>query len=134
MKDFAHISASSVDHALSVLQDHGQGAYLMAGGQDLLFRIKKYIVQPTCVVDLKTIPGMKSITFASEDSLRIGSLVTLSEIASSPDIRKHFTVLADATGTVASPQIRNMGTIGGNDYGRNDRKTSSPKPICSSRW
>ncbi len=94
MKDFAHISASSVDHALSVLQDHGQGAYLMAGGQDLLFRIKKYIVQPTCVVDLKTIPGMKSITFASEGSLRIGSLVTLSEIAFSPDIRKHYTVLA----------------------------------------
>jgi len=114
LKDFAHISASSIDHALSVLQDHGQGAYLMAGGQDLLFRIKKYIVQPTCVVDLKTIPGMKSITFASEGSLRIGSLVTLSEIASSPDIRKHYTVLADATGTVASPQIRNMGTIGGN--------------------
>ena len=107
MKEFAHISASSVDHALSVLRDHGQGAYLMAGGQDLLFRIKKYIVQPTCVVDLKTIPGMRSITVTPEGNLRIGSLTTLSEIASSPDVRKHYTVLADATGAVASPQNRN---------------------------
>ena len=114
MKEFAHISASSVDHALSVLQQYGQEAHLMAGGQDLLFRIKKYIVQPACIVDLKTIPGMSSITFAPEGSLRIGSLATLTEIASSPDIRKHYTALAEATGAVASPQIRNMGTIGGN--------------------
>jgi xanthine dehydrogenase YagS FAD-binding subunit len=114
LKEFAHISASSVDHALSVLQQYGPEAHLMAGGQDLLFRIKKYIVQPACIVDLKTIPGMSSITFAPEGSLRIGSLATLAEIASSPDIRKHYTALAEATGAVASPQIRNMGTIGGN--------------------
>ena len=114
MKEFAHISASSVDHALSVLQQYGQEAHLMAGGQDLLFRIKKYIVQPACIVDLKTIPGMSSITFTPEGSLKIGSLATLAEIASSPDIRNHYTALAEATGAVASPQIRNMGTIGGN--------------------
>jgi len=114
LKEFAHISASSVDHALSVLQQYGQEAHLMAGGQDLLFRIKKYIVQPACIVDLKTIPGMSSITFTPEGSLKIGSLATLAEIASSPDIRNHYTALAEATGAVASPQIRNMGTIGGN--------------------
>jgi len=114
LKEFAHIRASSVDHALSVLQQYGQEAHLMAGGQDLLFRIKKYIVQPACIVDLKTIPGMSSITFTPEGSLKIGSLATLAEIASSPDIRNHYTALAEATGAVASPQIRNMGTIGGN--------------------
>ena len=114
MKDFTHVSASSVDHALSVLEKYGQKAHVMAGGQDLLFRIKKYIVEPSCVIDLKTIPGLKSIEIEPGGNLRIGSLATLSEIASSSEIKKNYSVLAEAALAVASPQIRNLGTIGGN--------------------
>jgi xanthine dehydrogenase YagS FAD-binding subunit len=113
VKSFEHVSATSVEHALSVLEKHGQEGRVMAGGQDLLFRIKKYIVQPSCIVDLKTIPGLSYIR-AETGSLKIGALTTLSEIASSPHLRDGFSILAQAAGSVASPQIRNLGTLGGN--------------------
>lgn len=114
MINFEHVNASSVDHALSVLARHGEGACVLAGGQDLLFRIKKYIVKPACVVNLKTIPGLRFIRSEAGGGLKLGALTTLSDIAASPEVREQYTVLAQAAGVVASPQIRNMGTIGGN--------------------
>lgn len=114
MKSFAHVNASSVDHALSVLEKYGQEACVMAGGQDLLFRIKKYLVKPSCVVNLKTIPGLSYVRFEPAEGLKIGALTTLSQIAASAEVRKRYSVLAQAARLVASPQIRNLGTIGGN--------------------
>jgi xanthine dehydrogenase YagS FAD-binding subunit len=113
LKEFEHVNASSLEHALSVLGRYGQGAHVMAGGQDLLFRIKKYIVKPDCVINLKTIPGLGYIA-NSDHPLRIGALTTLSQIATSPLVRESYAVLAQAASLVASPQIRNLGTIGGN--------------------
>jgi len=113
VKNFEHVSATSVEHALSTLAKYGPEGRVMAGGQDLLFRIKKYIVQPRCVVDIKTIPGLSYVR-PGADGLRIGALTTLSEIASSPHLRNGCSVLAQAAGVVASPQIRNLGTAGGN--------------------
>ena len=114
MIDFKHIDAASTEHALSVLAQYGQGARLLAGGQDLLFRIKKYIVKPECVINLKTIPGLNYIHSNPRDNLRIGALTTLSAIAHSAALQQSYTVLAQAASVVASPQIRNMGTLGGN--------------------
>ena len=114
MKDFVHVSPSSVDQALSVLSDYGANARVIAGGQDLLFRIKKYLVQPTHLVDLKTIGGLSYIRFNPEGDLRIGALTTLAAIAGSTEVRERYPVLAQAAQVVGSPQIRNMGTIGGN--------------------
>ncbi len=114
MINFKHIDASSTDHALSVLSQYGEGARVLAGGQDLLFRIKKYIVKPECVVNLKTIPGLNYIRLTPEENLRIGALTTLSKIAESAELQQRYSVLAQAAGVVASPQIRNMGTLGGN--------------------
>lgn len=113
MKSFEHVTATSVDHALGVLEKYGPQARVIAGGQDLLFRIKKYIVQPACIVDLKTIPGLSYIR-SDNGTIKIGALTTLSEIASSPQLRNGIRVLAEAAGLVASPQIRNLGTLGGN--------------------
>jgi xanthine dehydrogenase YagS FAD-binding subunit len=112
--NFRHIDASSTAHALSVLSQYGEGARVLAGGQDLLFRIKKYIVKPECVVNIKTIPGLSYIHSEPQDHLRIGALTTLSQIAQSSEIRQRYNVLGQAAGVVASPQIRNMGTLAGN--------------------
>jgi xanthine dehydrogenase YagS FAD-binding subunit len=112
--NFRHIDAASTEHALSVLAQYGEGARILAGGQDLLFRIKKYIVKPDCVVNLKTIPGLKFIHSKPEENLTIGALTTLSAIAQSAELRQDYTALAQAAGVVASPQIRNMGTLAGN--------------------
>jgi len=112
--DFKHIDAASTDHALSVLAQYGEGARVLAGGQDLLFRIKKYIVQPECVVNIKSIPGLNYVRFTADEGLRIGALTTLSAIARSKEVRQNYAALAQAAAVVASPQIRNMGTLGGN--------------------
>ena len=114
MIDFKHIDATSTEHALSVLAQHGEAARVLAGGQDLLFRIKKYIVQPECVVNIKTIPGLSYIRSNPDEGLRIGALTTLSAIARSVEVRQSYAALAQAAAVVASPQIRNMGTVGGN--------------------
>jgi xanthine dehydrogenase YagS FAD-binding subunit len=112
--DFKHIDATSTEHALSVLAQHGEAARVLAGGQDLLFRIKKYIVQPECVGNIKTIPGLSYIRSNPDEGLRIGALTTLSAIARSMEVRQSYAALAQAAAVVASPQIRNMGTLGGN--------------------
>jgi xanthine dehydrogenase YagS FAD-binding subunit len=112
--NFKHIDASSTEHALSVLAQYGEGARVLAGGQDLLFRIKKYIVKPECVVNIKSIPGLSYIRSKPQENLRIGALTTLSQIAHSSELQQRYSVLTQAAGVVASPQIRNMGTLAGN--------------------
>jgi xanthine dehydrogenase YagS FAD-binding subunit len=112
--NFKHIDAASAEHAVSVLAQYGEGARVLAGGQDLLFRIKKYIVKPECVVNVKSIPGLNYIRAHADQSLSIGALTTLSQIARSPELRQKYRVLAEAAEVVASPQIRNMGTLAGN--------------------
>ena len=99
---------------MAALGRYGEGARILAGGQDLLFRIKKYIVEPECVINLKTIPGLSAIRSSADDGLRIGALTTLSAIARSAELQRNYAVLAQAAGVVASPQIRNLGTLGGN--------------------
>jgi xanthine dehydrogenase YagS FAD-binding subunit len=112
--NFKHIDASSTEHALSLLTQYGERARVLAGGQDLLFRIKKYIVKPECVVNIKTIPGLSYVHAKPRENLRIGALTTLSQVAQSSELQQKYSVLAQAAGVVASPQIRNMGTLAGN--------------------
>jgi xanthine dehydrogenase YagS FAD-binding subunit len=112
--NFKHIDAASTEDAVAALGRYGEAARVLAGGQDLLFRIKKYIVQPECVINIKTIPGLSYIRSNPEDDLRIGALTTLSQLARSVELQQEYSVLAHAAGVVASPQIRNLGTLGGN--------------------
>jgi len=112
--NFKHINAASTEDALSALSRYGEGAWIMAGGQDLLFRIKKFLVQPQCLINLKNISGLNHIRSSPENTLRIGALTTLSNVAQSAELQKNYSVLAQAAGGVASPQIRNLGTLGGN--------------------
>ncbi|MBI2531987.1 MAG: FAD binding domain-containing protein [Deltaproteobacteria bacterium] len=88
MINFKHINAASTDDALSALGRYGEGARVLAGGQDLLFRIKKYIVQPKCVINLKTIPGLSDIRSKPDENLRIGALTTLSQLARSAELQR----------------------------------------------
>jgi len=112
--NFKHIDASSTEHALSLLAQYGEGARVLAGGQDLLFRIKKYIVKPECGVNIKCIPGLSYIRSKPQENLRIGALTTLSQIEHSSEVQARCSVLNQAAGVVASPQNRNMGTLDGN--------------------
>lgn len=114
MDNFSYVNATNLEQVTSLLSDSGWGEVMViAGGTDLLGELKEYIEIPKTLVNLKSLPGMNSITVNST-GLKIGALATVADIAMHPTILQHYTVLAQAAGSVATPQIRNVGTIGGN--------------------
>jgi xanthine dehydrogenase YagS FAD-binding subunit len=110
MHSFEHVDVSDIETGIGLLCEPETEA--LAGGTDLLGELKRGIRQPRRLVNLKTIPGLGEIR--CDNGLRMGALVTLSEIESHPTIPESFPVLAEAVSLTATPQLRNMGTIGGN--------------------
>ena len=115
MKSFRYISANTVQEAVALLKDYKGKVKLIAGGTDLLGILKDRILPdyPEVLIDIKTISGLGYIEEDAE-GLRIGALVRLADLTKSPLVRKRYKVLAEAAEAAASPQIRNMGTLGGN--------------------
>ena len=115
MKPFRHINARSLSHAMELLAEHGDKARLMAGGTDLLglLKTKAAATYPELVINIKSIPGLDYIK-EDDAGLRIGAMARLADIAHSPEVKKHYRILAEAALSVATPQIRYMGAIGGN--------------------
>src|SRR6476661_8335799 len=112
MKPFEWANASSVEQALSLLDKNSS---LKAGGVDLVDLMKEQIASPSRVVNIRTIEELDYVKLDDADgSLRLGPLVTLGRLADEPIVRQRFTALADAAGHAATPQIRNMATLGGN--------------------
>jgi len=115
MKPFAHFNARSVDEAVQLLAKYEGKAKLNAGGTDLLGVLKDRILPayPEAIINIKTIPGLNTIE-EDEKGIMIGALTPLVDIIRSPLIAKYCPLLQEAARTVASPQIRNVATIGGN--------------------
>ena len=115
MKPFKHFNADSVDEALALLIEYGAKARVTAGGTDLLGVLKSEILPayPEVVINLKPISGLDGIE-ANAGTVRIGALTRLSDIADSPVVKKNCPALARSSASVGSPELRNMGTIGGN--------------------
>src|ERR1700730_18373868 len=110
MNKFAFVDCTTVDEALGQL---GDGATVKAGGIDLLDLMKDGIVTPSTLVNIRNVSSLHGIT-AGADGLHLGPLSTLSEIAAHPEIQQRYTALSDAAGHAATPQVRNMATLGGN--------------------
>ena len=113
MHRFELAQATSTAQARELLAEK-KGGVLKAGGIDLLDHLKEHLLEPPRVVDLKTIPGLDRITVEPDGALRLGPLVTLAKVAAHPAIQKTHPALARACGEAASPQIRNVATLGGN--------------------
>ncbi len=115
MRKFTHINASSVDEAVSWLRRYGQRANVIAGGTDLLGKMKDEILPtyPEAIINLKTIPRLDFIK-EEDGMLKIGALSRLHDIAANPTVKDRYPALAMAAHRTASPNIRQMGTIGGN--------------------
>jgi len=103
----------TLKEACDLLYDFGGTARLIAGGTDLVIALRKGDVKPSCLIDVTNIPELKKIE-ERNGMISIGAAVTHSEIASSSIIKKYGRVLSDAVAEIGSPQIRNVGTIGGN--------------------
>jgi xanthine dehydrogenase YagS FAD-binding subunit len=113
MNRFELVRAQTVAQARELLADR-PGSVLKAGGIDLVDRLKEHLVEPPRLVDLKTIPGLGQIAVDKDGSLRIGALATLAQVAGSTVVKRSYPALASACGSAASPQVRNVATIGGN--------------------
>ena len=120
MKTFEWASPATINEAVQLLKsapatsDIDEAARPMAGGQDLLTTMKDYSTRPTRVVNLKGIRGLDRIQGNGRTGLSIGALVTLSQLEENPVVRASFPGLAEAAHSIATPQIRNLGTVGGN--------------------
>src|SRR5205085_5231024 len=120
MKSFEWASPSSVGEAVSLLKsapaskDVDDEARPIAGGQDLLTTMKEYVTRPARIVNLKGIRGLDRIEPDGKRGLRVGALVTLAQLEESAEVRRNFPALTEAAHSVATPQIRNLGTVGGN--------------------
>ncbi len=115
MKSFVHFNTRSVDEAIHLLKKYEGKAKINAGGTDLLGVLKDRILPeyPEAIINIKTIPGLSMIE-DGEEKILIGALTTLADIINSSLIEKTFPLLKEAALSVASPQIRNVATIGGN--------------------
>ncbi len=116
MKNFLHLNAKELSEAVSILEQYGEGAKIIAGGTDLLTILKDNVYKekiPEVLVNIKTITDLDYISEDAE-GLKIGATTRLTDIASSPLVLSKYPALAEAALKVASPQIRNLGTIGGN--------------------
>jgi xanthine dehydrogenase YagS FAD-binding subunit len=115
MRPFDHHNANSLDQALDLLSAYQGKARLIAGGTDLLGVLKDEILDeaPKALINIKTISGLAGID-ENRDGLTIGALTKLSELERSALIQQKYPLLASAAHAVASPEIRNMGTVGGN--------------------
>jgi xanthine dehydrogenase YagS FAD-binding subunit len=113
MPAFELLQPSSIADAQKLLEHHGRDAWVLAGGMDSFDWLKDRIKKPKVVVDLSGIAELKGIR-ATSDGIEIGAMTTLTEVVQHPVIKEKYKLLAESAELVASPQIRNQGTIGGN--------------------
>ena len=110
---FELFQPTSVDDTLSLLAEHGDDTWVLAGGLDSFDWFKDRIKRPKVVVELSGVEELKGIR-STEDGVEIGAMTTLTEVATNAEILASYGLLATAASQVATPQIRNQGTLGGN--------------------
>lgn len=109
---FRYHAAKSVRDAVAALADGGPGAMLLAGGTDLVPNMKRRQQTPELVIGIRGIGKLRRISNGT--GLTLGACATLTEVAEHRKVRKGYAALAKAAGSVATPHLRNMGTLGGN--------------------
>jgi xanthine dehydrogenase YagS FAD-binding subunit len=112
MQKFEYANATTIQQAVALLGNAWGEAEILAGGTDLLSLMKDYVVSPKRLVNIKDIKELKGIT-VSANGLRFGALVTFEEILDNAAIKRSYPAVWQAVAGVTSPQIRNMGTVGG---------------------
>ena len=128
MNKFSWYEATSIEDALQqvnstvseeLYESTNEAAVFKSGGIDIFDWVKEGLIKPQKIINIRNIPGLDTISFDTKDGLRLGSNVTLAELASNPDIKNHYLALHQAINHAATPQLRNMSTLGGNIAQRN---------------
>jgi len=128
MNKFSWYEAKSVEDALEqvnstvseeLYENTNKAMVFKSGGIDVFDWVKEGLLKPQKIINIRNIPGLDNISYDKKDGLRIGSNVTLAEMASNPEIKDYYLALHQAVNHAATPQLRNMSTLGGNIAQRN---------------
>ena len=111
---FDYFAPQTLEEALELLQKYGSRARVMAGGTDLMVKIRLKSTKPEAVISLKKIKGLGGIEVDSQKGLTLGATALLADVAAHPGINRYFPAIATAAGETANVQVRNMGTVVGN--------------------
>jgi 4-hydroxybenzoyl-CoA reductase subunit beta len=111
---FTYLAPRSLAEAAELLAAHQPDAVVVAGGTDLLPKLKRRQQQPKVVIGLRRVEGLRGITAADEGGLRIGAMTTLAAVAAHPGVRERYAALAESAVLATTPHLRLMGTLGGN--------------------
>lgn len=111
---FDYIAPTTVDEAVAELVKSGRDTRVMAGGTDLLVKIRHRMLSPKRILSLKQIAGLDAITVDKNNGLTIGATALLADVAAHKGIRRYYPTVAEAAGGTANVQVRNMGTVVGN--------------------
>src|SRR5271166_4583913 len=111
MQAFEYVSPTKKEQVATLLGAQGS---ILAGGTDLLALMKDYVITPRRLVNIKQLDGLRGISFQPGNGLRIGALTTIAELAGDGSVRQNYPALSESANEAASPQIRNLATIGGN--------------------
>ena len=110
---FEYLRPKTIPEAIAMLQQHGDAAKILSGGQSLIPMMKLRLARPSILVDINRISGLSHVK--EEDGyLKIGGLTREAELEASPLVRSKYPILADTTHVIADPQVRNLATVGGN--------------------
>lgn len=114
LPEFKLLRPRSVEEAIGLLGQQAQTTRVLAGGTDLVPSMRQKLFEPQSLVDVRRLPQLKGIHTRAGEGVEIGALTTLREIERSRLLQERYPVLSEAAATIASPVLRNMGTIGGN--------------------
>ena len=130
MQPFDYVKAKTLEEASALLAEHNGDARPFAGATDMLIRIERGFLHPAKMVDIKELPGFRDINALDSGWLRIGAAVTMNEVVIHPDVANRYPLLAEACRSVASYQLRNRATIGGNICNASPAADSAPALFC----
>jgi CO/xanthine dehydrogenase FAD-binding subunit len=114
MHPFAYARPATLAEAITLLGTHGPGARILAGGTDLIIRLRDGTLQPAVVVDVKRIAELQPAISEADGRIVISAMTVMTDVAEDQRIRRSFIALAEAAAVVGSVQIRNRATLGGN--------------------
>lgn len=111
---FEYLATRSIDEACDLLAAHGNQAGLLAGGTDLLLKMRRRETSPAYIIGLKGVAELSGVRTLAEGGIAIGAMTTIQALMSSPVVREKYSVLAEAAAGIGGPELRNVATIGGN--------------------
>ena len=112
-QSFEYFRPETVSEAIALLQEHGEGAKILSGGQSLIPMMKVRLARPECIVDINRIADLQ---YVKEEGgyLKIGGLTREADLEASSLVRSKYPIILDTAALIADPQVRNMATVGGN--------------------